>query len=149
MNAKTADRMFGNGQFRSSRSLRSRRAVHAAGGDYADKARRLIGGRRRHVPDAVTVRAVRLNQMYSLRYGTVPVVRAVGGLADTVRDYNPGDPASNGFVFHEFTPGALLDAPRRALGAVSRPERVARPADGRQGGRPFLGPFRLGVRQNV
>jgi starch synthase len=56
-----------------------------------------------------------LNQMYSLRYGTVPVVRAVGGLADTVRDYSPGDPASNGFVFHEYRPDALLDALRRAL----------------------------------
>ena len=40
-----------------------------------------------------------LNQMYSLRYGTVPVVRAVGGLADTVDDYAPGDPRSTGFVF--------------------------------------------------
>jgi starch synthase len=56
-----------------------------------------------------------LNQMYSLRYGTVPVVRAVGGLADTVRDYSPGDPASNGFVFHEYRPDALLDALQRAL----------------------------------
>ncbi len=56
-----------------------------------------------------------LNQMYSLRYGTVPIVRAVGGLADTVRDYTPGDAAPNGFVFHEYRPGALLDALRRAL----------------------------------
>ena len=44
-----------------------------------------------------------LNQMYSLRYGTVPVVRAVGGLADTVTDYAPGDPRSTGFVFEDYT----------------------------------------------
>jgi starch synthase len=56
-----------------------------------------------------------LNQMYSLRYGTVPIVRAVGGLADTVRDYSPADPASNGFVFDEYRPEALLDALQRAL----------------------------------
>jgi starch synthase len=56
-----------------------------------------------------------LNQMYSLRYGTVPIVRFVGGLADTVRDYSPRDPASNGFVFHEYTPEALLDGLQRAL----------------------------------
>ena len=56
-----------------------------------------------------------LNQMYSLRYGTVPVVRAVGGLADTVRDYAPGDSGATGFVFQEYTPAALLDALRRAL----------------------------------
>ena len=37
-----------------------------------------------------------LNQMYSLRYGTVPVVRAVGGLADTVRDYAPAGPTATG-----------------------------------------------------
>jgi starch synthase len=56
-----------------------------------------------------------LNQMYSLRYGTVPIVHGVGGLADTVRDYRPRDPASNGFVFREYRPEALLDALRRAL----------------------------------
>jgi starch synthase len=70
-----------------------------------------------------------LNQMYSLRYGTVPVVRAVGGLADTVRD-NAGDTApkgngrrlgSNGFVFEEYSPTALLSALSRAIHAFSKP----------------------------
>jgi starch synthase len=53
--------------------------------------------------------------MYSLRYGTVPVVRAVGGLADTVDDYTPGNPRSTGFVFREYTGEALLAVLRRAL----------------------------------
>jgi starch synthase len=59
-----------------------------------------------------------LNQMYSLRYGTVPVVRAVGGLADTVRDktLGPGRPAT-GFAFQDYSPAALLDALERALAA--------------------------------
>jgi starch synthase len=56
-----------------------------------------------------------LNQMYSLRYGTVPVVRAVGGLADTVRDYSPGNRFSTGFVFRDYSPEALLSTLRRAL----------------------------------
>ncbi len=56
-----------------------------------------------------------LNQMYSLRYGTVPVVRAVGGLADTVTDYVPGRRTSTGFVFEAYTPVALLEALSRAL----------------------------------
>ena len=55
-----------------------------------------------------------LNQMYSLRYGTIPVVREVGGLADTVRDYSSA-PKPNGFTFREATPRALLDALTRAL----------------------------------
>ena len=56
-----------------------------------------------------------LNQMYSLRYGTVPIVRAVGGLADTVRDHAPGRRDATGFVFTDYTPAALLGALKRAL----------------------------------
>jgi starch synthase len=56
-----------------------------------------------------------LNQMYSMRYGTVPVVHAVGGLADTVVDYSAGSTQSTGFVFRDYTPAALLDALTRAL----------------------------------
>ena len=56
-----------------------------------------------------------LNQMYSLRYGTVPIVHGVGGLADTVRDYSPRRTTSTGFVFREYTGEALLTALDRAL----------------------------------
>ncbi len=56
-----------------------------------------------------------LNQMYSLRYGTVPVVRATGGLADTVRDVDPATGEGTGFTFKEASSGALLAAVRRAL----------------------------------
>jgi len=55
-----------------------------------------------------------LNQMYSLRYGTVPVVRAVGGLVDTVRPYNPRNGQGNGFLFSDYRPAAMM----RALGAA-------------------------------
>ena len=51
-----------------------------------------------------------LNQIYSLRYGTVPVVRATGGLHDTVD-------AETGFQFEDYTPGALLGAIRAAADA--------------------------------
>lgn len=55
-----------------------------------------------------------LNQMYSLRYGTVPVVRKTGGLADTVLPYLPNDPASRdtatGFVFEPPQPKSFLSA---------------------------------------
>jgi starch synthase len=57
-----------------------------------------------------------LNQMYSLRYGTVPVVRAVGGLADTVVDFD-GKGGGTGFTFREYSAEALLGAVRRALAA--------------------------------
>ena len=55
-----------------------------------------------------------LNQMYSLRYGTVPVVRAVGGLEDTVEDYD-GKDRGTGFKFREYHPRALWSALLRAL----------------------------------
>jgi starch synthase len=56
-----------------------------------------------------------LNQMYSMRYGTVPVVHAVGGLADTVRDYAPNRQNATGFVFDDYSAGALMLALIRAL----------------------------------
>ena len=58
-----------------------------------------------------------LNQMYSLRYGTVPVVRAVGGLVDTVRPYNPKNGQGNGFLFSEYHPTAMMRSLAAALAA--------------------------------
>lgn len=54
-----------------------------------------------------------LNQIYSLRYGTVPLVRATGGLKDTVVDLT--EPAATGICFREPTVAALLEALQRAL----------------------------------
>jgi starch synthase len=62
-----------------------------------------------------------LNQMYSMRYGTVPVVRATGGLADTVTPWRPRSRTATGFVFHEYHPAALLDTLRVALGVFHDP----------------------------
>jgi starch synthase len=59
-----------------------------------------------------------LNQLYSLRYGTVPVVRATGGLADTIVDCTPetlAEGKATGFTFVARTPSALLEALQRAL----------------------------------
>jgi starch synthase len=56
-----------------------------------------------------------LNQLISLRYGTVPVVRSVGGLADTVRDFDQRSGKGNGFVFSEFNSMALFNAVQRAV----------------------------------
>lgn len=59
-----------------------------------------------------------LNQMYSQRYGTLPIVRKTGGLADTVIDALPRtvkNKTASGFVFNEASPGALLETIKRAL----------------------------------
>jgi starch synthase len=56
-----------------------------------------------------------LNQMYSLRYGTVPLVRATGGLADTVRNLDPATGEGTGFTFAEYSPQALIGTLRWAL----------------------------------
>ncbi len=53
-----------------------------------------------------------LNQLYSLRYGTIPVVRATGGLADTVDPYTPT--SGTGFQFETYAGADMLDALDRA-----------------------------------
>ncbi len=58
-----------------------------------------------------------LNQMIALRYGCVPIVRKIGGLADTVTDYNPKTGKGNGFELLRFTPADLLIALTRAIEA--------------------------------
>lgn len=63
-----------------------------------------------------------LNQMYSLRYGTVPVVRATGGLDDTVRDVDPETGTGIGFKFGPSTPAALLEALHRAIETFRNPK---------------------------
>jgi starch synthase len=56
-----------------------------------------------------------LNQIYSLKYGTVPVVRATGGLDDTIEDFDPLSGKGNGFKFAEYSGEAFLSAIKRAL----------------------------------
>jgi starch synthase len=56
-----------------------------------------------------------LSQIYSLRYGTVPIVRAIGGLDDTVDD-------ATGFKFADYTPEALMTAIQEALRAFADPD---------------------------
>jgi len=64
-----------------------------------------------------------LNQLYSLRYGTVPIVRATGGLVDTVVNYNGADGAGTGFSFKNYSSGELVDAVKRALKIYSNPQK--------------------------
>ncbi|MCX7099309.1 MAG: glycogen synthase GlgA [Methylococcales bacterium] len=66
-----------------------------------------------------------LNQMYSQRYGTLPIVRKTGGLADTVVDSLPetiADNTASGIVFSEASSGALLEAVKRTLMLYSFPK---------------------------
>ncbi len=56
-----------------------------------------------------------LNQMYSLRYGTIPIVRGVGGLDDSVENFDENLLAGTGFKFHDLTAGALFDTVGWAL----------------------------------
>lgn len=58
-----------------------------------------------------------LGQLIAMRYGTVPVVRRTGGLADSVFDPMDGDKTPNGFLFEEYTPEALWAAVTRAMTA--------------------------------
>jgi starch synthase len=58
-----------------------------------------------------------LTQMYALKYGTVPVVRATGGLRDTISEFDPETGTGNGFVFIDYTADAMVAALERAVSA--------------------------------
>jgi starch synthase len=63
-----------------------------------------------------------LSQMYSQRYGTLPIVRATGGLQDTVVDAGESPEGGTGFKFRDYTPDALLWAIDRAIEAFGNPK---------------------------
>ena len=58
-----------------------------------------------------------LNQLYSLKYGTVPIVRATGGLDDTIEQFDPATGKGTGFKFKEYSGEALLDTVKLAITA--------------------------------
>ncbi len=63
-----------------------------------------------------------LNQMYSLRYGTVPLVRATGGLDDSISQFDPKTGNGNGFKFHDYTLAALQNKLIEALELYQKPK---------------------------
>ncbi len=56
-----------------------------------------------------------LGQLISMRYGSIPIGRKTGGIADTIEDYNPLSSMGTGFLFSDFTPSAMINAVKRAL----------------------------------
>ena len=63
-----------------------------------------------------------LNQMYAMRYGTIPIVRNTGGLRDTVIDY--GVPGGYGIVFNDATVWDITYSVHRAMELYNQPERL-------------------------
>lgn len=63
-----------------------------------------------------------LTQMYSLKYGTIPVVRATGGLDDTISEFDPLSGQGNGFKFVPYKPEALVQTLEKAVKNYQRPE---------------------------
>jgi starch synthase len=62
-----------------------------------------------------------LGQLYSFKYGTVPVVRATGGLGENVKPFNSRTVKGNGFVFKEYSSQSLLESLRYALNSYRKP----------------------------
>jgi starch synthase len=63
-----------------------------------------------------------LNQIYSLKYGTIPVVRATGGLDDTIIHYDPATKKGNGFKFTRYDAKEFLNTIKMAIGFYAQPE---------------------------
>ena len=66
-----------------------------------------------------------LNQLYSLKYGTIPIVRATGGLKDSVEEFDPVTQRGNGFVFQAYSDSAMLAVVDRALVTFRNPNQWA------------------------
>jgi starch synthase len=64
-----------------------------------------------------------LTQMYGLRYGTIPVVRATGGLDDTIEEYDQDSPGGNGFKFEDYSAPALLSSMQKAVTVYRQKDR--------------------------
>ncbi len=62
-----------------------------------------------------------LSQMIALAYGTIPIVRATGGLADTITNFDAQSGIGNGFIFHEYNTRAMLDACYQAIECYDSP----------------------------
>ena len=63
-----------------------------------------------------------LNQLYSMKYGTIPIVRATGGLKDSVVEFDPVSGSGTGFVFEAYSGPELLEAVDRAVAVFGCPE---------------------------
>ena len=86
-----------------------------------------------------------LNQMYSLRYGTVPIVRETGGLADSVEQINPARKTGTGILFRDYNEDATDLGDQCRPGHVRRPEPDEENRQKRHGKRFFLGNTRAAV----
>ena len=90
-----------------------------------------------------------LNQIYSLKYGTVPIVRATGGLDDTIEPWDARTGKGTGFKFTEYNGESLLLTIKQALTAYRRPDLVASPHAQRHEQRFFLERLRPRIRQDL
>jgi starch synthase len=64
-----------------------------------------------------------MNQMYSLKYGTIPIVFNIGGLGETIKEFNPNEKKGNGFVFNRYTAKDLVRAVKRAVKVYKRKDK--------------------------
>ena len=90
-----------------------------------------------------------LNQMYSLRYGTIPVVHATGGLDDSVVDVLEYPDSGTGFKFYEYEPKAFLEAIRSALELFRRRQQMDRDSKKSHGSGFFLGQVRKAIHRGI
>jgi starch synthase len=111
--------LLGSGNKETESKLRTIAAAHPGQAglklDYNDRLAHLIEGGADVFLMPSKYEPCGLNQMYSMRYGTVPVVRATGGLADTVVEFDPATGLGTGFRFGPYDPFHFREAVLRAL----------------------------------